>query len=90
MTKQEAMNWCQDFKDNVVLVTKEWELRHSGALEVMDIAIECIEKQTSMARKLSEIEEVIYDYCDTMAYKIIIEKIADILGVELIQIGLEG
>lgn len=57
--------------------------------EGLDIAIECIEKQMSMAKKLSEIEEVIYDYCDTMEYKIIMEKIADILGVELIQIGLE-
>lgn len=49
----------------------------------------CIEKQMSMVKKLSEIEEVIYDYCDTMVYKIIMEKIADILGIELIQIGLE-
>lgn len=57
--------------------------------EFIELAIECIENQMLMARKLSDIEEVIYDYCDTMVYKIIMEKIADILGVELIQIGLE-
>lgn len=88
MTKQETIELLIEMRNNCYKNTSTDPKRFRKG-NAIDIAVECVEKQMSMARKLSDIEEVIYDYCDTMVYKIIMEKIAEILGVELIQIGLE-